>query len=387
MTQKARKTGDRASLAGPPTVRPWHDMNEKRDASPCVLGRKFVAVRTRHRNLAQAEARLKTAKANPEINAVVLERLVERRDNAQSWLSFTIATLDEHLRFAVARYDGSLDKARPHPSGRPRKAFEKDEFVKARRLVAYYHDSLTEFKLAAAAAAGTWTRSVCSAGKHGPCDEYREGTVSMKKNGKTITACKHILAEADRKPIGGHAGTEEAAKLLISSAHSVIESCKQHSGREPEVAEQLAWIEVLETAARFDPTASNMARFNTYYTYRARRATQIRSANDCPPGKTRIKGKIMACGTIHVDEDSEDSAFRHPVTQDVFTDNAMKEAVAQALSNLAPGEQEIAALYLMGDLSLRKLAEQKSLTMHQVRKLVATVTEKLQSALKSYADH
>lgn len=385
MTRKSRKT-DEDELVGPPPVRSWQDMSEKRDASPVVLGRKFVAVRTRHRKLAEAEARLRSAKADPKTEATSLERFVASRDNAQAWLNFTLATLDEHLTFAVARYDGSLDKVRPLASGKPRKACKKEEFANARRLVAYYRESLEEFKLAAAAAAGTWTRSVCSAGKHGPCNEYRTGTVTMKKNGKVITACKHLLAEQDRKPVGGHSGTDDAARRLISSAQSVIESCKQHSGREPEVAEQLAWIEVLETAARFDPTASNMARFNTYYTYRARRATQIRSANDCPPGKTRIKGKIVSHGTIHVDDDAYDGSLFHPVTNDLHDESSVKEAVAAALSKLTPEEREIAGLHLIDDVSLRKLAEQKNLTMHQARKLVANVTEKLQVSLRSYAD-
>jgi RNA polymerase sigma factor (sigma-70 family) len=383
MTLKVNKTAG-SKLVGPPEVRSWQYMNEKRDASPCVLGRKFVAVRTRHRNLAQAEARLKTAKADPETDSLLLERLVERRDNAQAWLDFTVATLKEHLTFATARYDGSLDAVRPRASGRPRKASAKEEFAKARQLVAYYGTVLDEFKLAAAATAGTWTRSVCSAGK--PCAEYRSGTVTMMKNNKKIVACKHMLADVDRKPIGGHAGTDEAARQLISSASSVIEACKQHSGREPEVAEQLAWIEVLETAARFDPTASNMARFNTYYTYRARRATQIRTDNDCPPGKMRIKGKIVSRGTIHVDDDNHDGAFLHPTTCDTFADPSMQESVAAALASLTPEEQEIAALHLVDDVSLRKLAERKNLSMHQVRKLVNSVTEKLRSALKGFAD-
>lgn len=386
MTQKARRTDEATTLVGPPAVRPWHSMDEKRDASPCVLGRKFVAVRTRHRNLAQAEARLKTAKSNPATTETAMERLVQRRDNAKAWLEFTVSTLEEHLKFAVARYDGSLDKVRPHPSGRPRKPLGKDECEKARKLVAYYRDSLEEFKLVAAAAAGSWTRTVCSAGKHGPCDEYRSGTVTMKWLNKTVAACRHLLAEQERKPIGGHDGTEEATKKLIASTSSIISRMAQVSGRETEEAEQLAWVEVMKTAARFDPTASNMARFNTYYTYWARRATQIRSANDCPPGKTRVKGKIVARGTIHVSDDEHDGSLLHPVTHDSFSDEAsMKEAVAEALTKLSPEEQEIAALYLMGDISLRKLAEQKGLSMHQVRKLVAGVTEKLQVALKSFA--
>lgn len=388
MNRKARKSTEQA-YAGPPAVRSWQDMDEKRDASPVVLKRKFVAVRTRHRNLAEAEACIRAYNELPddqvcEETHVALKR---RRDNAEAWLNFTLATLDQHLQFAVARYDGSLDAVRPLPNGRLRKTCDKKEFIKARQLVDYYRESLDEFKLAAAAAAGSWTRTVCSAAKHGACEEYRSGQTTMKKNGKVIVACKHIIADSDRHPVGGHAGSEEAVKDLIARAHSVIEFVKSHSGREPEVAEQLAWVEVLETAARFDPTISNMARFNTYYTYRARRATQIRSDNDCPPGQMRIKGRIMARGTIHIDDDQRDSAFLHPATHDIYDNNAMKEAVTSALASLPTDEQEVATQYLMGEVSLRKLAEQRNLTMHQVRKLVSNVVSKLQVSLKSFAEH
>lgn len=372
-------------LAGPPAVRPWHELNEKRDGSPCVLERKFGYVRTRHRNLAKAEALLTEVKALPanKRHPQAVENLTMRRDNAQAWLDFSIATLEEHLRFATSRYDGTLDEVRPLKSGRKRGTGKRAVIAKTRKLVTYYNEALEEFKLAAAAAAGTWKRTVCGGGK--PCAEYRSGKTKIKlSNNKVIVACKHIIAEQERAPLPGHTGTNEAVEALIEHAKPVIETFKRKSGREPEVAEQLAFIEVVETAARFDPTEGRRAKFNTYYTYRCRRATQIRAAKDAPPGKTMLKGKIIARGTIHVQNDDERSDFRHPSVED--TGFEAKQAVASALATLTTEEQEIAQRYFMEKTSLRDLAKERDCSMHQIRKLVKQVTEKLQGLLKDFAE-
>lgn len=365
-------------LIGPPNVRPWHKLNTMKDGVPCVLERKFDYVRGRHRRLAKVEAQLRECRALPaeQRHPDAIENLTMRRDNAKAWLEFSLATLEEHLRLATARSDGSLDALHPLPSGGKRSVSDK-----VAKLVAYYNEALEEFKLAAAASAGIWKRTVCGGGK--PCAEYRSGETKFKVGNKEIVACKHVIADHERKPLPGHAGTDDAVKALIEHAKPIIETFKRKSGREAEVAEQLAWIEVVETAARFDPTEGRGARFNTYYTYRCRRATQIRSPKDAPPGKTMIKGKLIARGTIHPHDDERSPDLYHPTV--VENHDGAKEAVANALALLSTEEQEVATRHLIEKVSLRKLAEERGVSLHQIRKLVTSVTTKLQASLKEFA--
>lgn len=377
-------------LVGPPAVRSWTQMDVRRDASKCVLDRKLDSVRTRHRDLAEAQALLDEVSALPKAgrHPNAIENLTKRRDNKKEWLDHTIALLKEHLEFTVARHDGRLDALRPLKGGKKRGKLKhnRKKVKESQELVAFYRDALDEFLLAAAASAGNWIRLKCKADKHGyGCAEYRSGKTTAKFNNKTITACKHVIAELNRKPVKGHSGTNEATTRLIAHAAPVIECHKRKSGREIEVAEQLAWIEVVETAARFDLSEGRKAHFNTFYTYRCRRATQIRSANDCPPGKTRIKGKIIARGTLHVHDDESSGDLFHPVVMDDENKSELKEAVTRALATLTPEEQQIASVHMIDDVSLRKLAAERGESLHQVRKMVKQVREKLQGLLKDFA--
>ena len=368
-------------LKGPRALKPWFEITR---ATPVELQRMFDRFRSRHRKLAKVEKLLREVRALPEDqrHPLAVDNLTARRNNALAHLTFSEQNLRNHLKFAVARYDGTLDEIKPLANGKMRPGRAQKNLADARATVRYYNAAIDEFCLAAAAAAGSWKRTVCGGGK--PCAEYRSGKTLMKKGNKQIVACKHVIADHARKPIAGHTGSEEAAVALIEHAKPVIDVMKRKSGREDDVAEQLAWIEVIETAAKFDLANGKHARFNTFYTWWARRATQVRSANDCPPGKTRIKGKIIARGTLHVEEGEGDSARYHPTVTD--EDNSAKEAVLLALSKLSEEEQEIATLTLMGDVSLRNLAEQKGCTVHHIRKLKAEVTEKLQAILKDFAE-
>jgi len=373
------------TLTGPRPLKPWFEITR---ASPCELEGMFDRFRSRHRKLAKAEMKLREVSALPanKRHPRAIDNLTARRDNAQAHLTFSEQNLRNHLKFALARYDGTLDEIRPLPTGLPRQGRTKDALADARATVRYYNTAIDEFCLAAAASAGSWVRYRCHASKHGPCDEFKSGKTLMKKGNKKVVACKHVIADAARKPYAGHAGSEAAAVALIARVKPVIDNMTRKSMREDDVAKQLATIEVLETAAKFDLTHGKKARFNTLYTWWARRATQVRTANDCPPGKTRIKGKIIARGTLHVDEDSDsDSARYHPTVTD--KDSLEKSAVNAALSKLSEEEREIATLTLMSDVSLRKLAEKKGCTVHYIRKMKSEVTEKLQVFLKDFAGH
>jgi RNA polymerase sigma factor (sigma-70 family) len=376
-------------LVGPPAVLPWHQITR---ASLCELKRMFGYVRTRHRNLAVVENKLRVVMATPgdKRHPRAIENLHASIENAKAYAEFTTRRLEEHMHYAMSCLDGTLDEIRPLSSGRKRgktggSGRHGKKAKEVRAFVAYALKELPTFKLVVAAAAGTWTRTVCSAAKHGACEEYKSGRTTMKKGNKVIVACKHVIADNARKPLPGHSGSEAAAAALIEHAKPVIKVMTRKSGREDEVAEQLAWIAAMEAAAQFNPAASNLARFNTYYSYKARRRTQIRTANDCPPGKIRIKGKIITRGTLNVEEGAGDSALYHPTTTN--HDNTTKNAVAEALATLGEDEREIASLYLMGDIpSLRKLAEARGTSVHQVRKMVATVSEKLRGLLADFAE-
>lgn len=334
----------RQKLHGPPTVRQWHSLNPRRDGSPCVLKRKFGYVKTRHENLARVERLLETVQTLPtsQRHPQAVENLTGSVKNHRAWLMFSCQTLEEHCKFAVSRFDGSLDELKPLESGRKRgktggNGRTKEKAGATRRLVTYLRGELP-----------------------------------------TYIACCAVSARTS--------GQNEAMKLLMQIAKPVVEKVKRESGREPDVAEQLAWTYLFEkTATKFDPASekSNMARFNTYFTPGARRATQIRTANDAPPGKMKVRGKFVTRGTLHTDEDS-DSALYHPESYD--KDSTITESVQEALKLLEEDERRFAVLRFVENVPLRDLAAEYEISVHRIRKLEADVMTKLQGFLSAYSE-
>ena len=330
MADSATKTARK----GPPAVRDWWTLNPKRDGSPCVLKRKFGYVKTHYNKLADAEAKLAEAKKLPEgrRRERKVEDLTDRVENRRAWLQFSVDTLRAHCHFAVARYTGELERVNPSGTGKKRGVTPgKKKAREIRKLVTYFEGIIPVYLQCLAVAEGT----------------------------------------SDR---------DEAMESLMTTAKPVVEVWKRKSGREADEAEQLAWIEIITTAKKFDPTSSNMSQFNTYFSWRARRATQIRKDSDCPPGRQRIKGKIVTRGTIHMDGDDGDTAAFHPTVEDDHNNEA-KSAVHEALAALSETEREIAVAHLMEGISLRKLAEIRGETVHAVRKQVNDVKDKLRGAL------
>jgi len=351
-------------LSGPPEVRPWHSLNEKRDGSPCVLARKFGYVRRHHRRVAEAEARLAKAKAEEKRRSrprpKMIENLTRRVANRRAWLEFSTRTLEEHCRFAVARYNGELDaflgRKAERRRGRTGGGGGRKKAAEIQKLVNYYLGILPTFKLAAAAAAGAWQDPA-----HADDGRYTR--------------------------LPGHAESNDALVALMKQGRNVINYCKQTSAREQDDSEQLAWMAVLETAAAFDPTASNMAQFNTYLSWKARRRTQVRKDTDCRPGTMRIKGRIISRRSLELNDDDDSTnrpAMLHPEHYD--EDISIKSAVSDALAALNDEEREIAVSYFMEKTSLRKLATERDTTVHKVRQLVAVVRKKLQGSLAAFAE-
>lgn len=331
-------------LKGPPEVRPWHTLNPRRDGSPCVLKRKFGYVKTRHKNLADAEHLLAEVSARPasERHPQAVENLTASVENWRKWLMFSIQTLQEHCRFAVGRFDGSLAEVRTlvDKNGFTRKWGQTRDPKKAketRRLVNYYLAQLSPFIACCAVSTGT-------------------------------------------------SGQNEAMRLLMQIAQPVVEKVKRESGREPEEAEQLAWKYLFEkTAHKFDPSSekSNMAAFNTFFTYGAKRATQKRTKNDAAPGEIKINGRYVRRGTLHSRDEDSDSAMFHPGTYD--EDPVTRAAVANALSRLNDVEKRFAVMRFVESMSLRQIASENGISTHQARNLEKSVGERLRDLLCDFS--
>jgi len=341
-------------LKGPPEVRSWKALNPRRDGSPCVLERKFGYVKTRHETLAKAERRLAEIKALPAVerHPGAIEDQARRIENHRAWLMFSVQTLEQHCLFATSRFDGRLDAVQPSTtsSGKPQargkfgggapKGQRQKKAADTQRLVNYYRAELP-----------------------------------------TYVACCAVSA--------GHSGQNEAMKLLMQIAQPVVAKVVRTSGREAEVAEQLAFIYLFEkTATKFNPVdpKSNMAAFNTFFTYGAKRATQKRTKADAAPGEIKLpgkEGKFAQRGTLHSRDDDGDSAMVHPGTYD--EDPITRESVANALSSLTEDEKQFAVMRFIEKVSLRQIADESEVSLHLTRKMEKRVGDRLRELLCDFA--
>ena len=343
------------ALKGPPEVRLWNTLNPRRDGSPCVLERKFGYVKTRHENLAKAERQLSEVKALPAVerHPSAAENLKNRAENHRAWLMFSIQTLEQHCLFAVSRFDGALDAVQPAttPSGKLRqrgkvgggapKGCRRKKAVDVQRLVNYYRAELPTYLACCAVSTGT-------------------------------------------------SGQNEAMKLLMRISQPVIAKVVRTSGREAEVAEQLAITYLFEkTAAKFNPAdpRSNMAAFNTFFTYGAKRATQKRTKADAAPGEIKLPGKdgkFVRRGTLHSYDEDNNSDMFHPGTYD--DDQVTRSAVANALSSLAEDEKQFAIMRFVEKMSLRQIADENEITTHCARGMEKRVGGRLRELLCDFAE-
>ena len=325
-------------LVGPIDVTPWHELTR---ASPCELDRKFGYVRTRHKNLAKAERLLIKVSALPvnQRHPDAIDNLNARANNHRAHLAFCCRTLEEHCKFAVARFDGSLDKLKPLAHGKKRgktggNGRTPKAAAKIKRLVNYYLNELPTYFA---------------------CCAVSEGT----------------------------SGQDDAMRLLMQTAAPVVAMIRKKSPRGPEMAEQLAWEALWQKASpKFDPTKSNMPRFNTYFCQWARRVNQVRTYADYPPGTIKIDGKFVVPSSLSVDED-HGSDMRHPEVYD--KDFVLQNAVQTAMAGLSETQREFAQLRWIEKAPVRVLTERLGLSKHMLRKLEVSVAEKLQYVLRDFA--
>lgn len=331
---KLEKEGDRKRssrppkvLKGPPAVIPWYERDPRRDGSPCVIARKFGYVLTHHKRLKEAEDALKAARERRASSCVIAD-LEARVANQMAWLKFSEDTLESCLKFAQARLDGSLEQYQPSVKGRGKTNKHYHE------QILHYVRVFESWKLAKTAAAG-------------------------------------------------HSKSNEAMEKLMSYSEAVVAVFRRKSGREADDADQQAMLGLLQAANEYDPLNEKRASFNTFARWKIMRATQIRKASHCAPGKTMVNGKIVTRGHIEVtDEESRSDAF-HPVTQH---DDARELDVQHALAQLTEDERELIDQHVMQNVSIRQLAEERGQSVHVLRNTIKKAKEKLARLLEAHRE-
>lgn len=335
-----------APLRGPKPVIPWYNLNPRRDASPCVIRRKFEYTKTNLEKLAYAERLLDAVSSLPpdQRHPDAIENLQMRVTNAQEWFRFSEQTLRNAVRYAMARIkpdsdDGEFLRAM-HPGRKPKGRINRRQH----KLIRYYSDTLDEFILA-----------------------------------------KRVAAN--------YSGSGEALQALMQQAASVIQLCKKRSPREDDDAKQQGVLGLLRAARGFYPHRENeaikdgkldkLARFNTYSKMWVHREMEARRSGACKPGMAVEQGKHITVASIDAQPAKEatkdGSDYWHPVAEE--PDHALSVDVRDALANLQPLEQEMINRVILRGEKISELAREKDTPHHKLRATLKRAKEKLSVAL------
>ena len=331
---------------GPSEVTPWLEVT--RD-SPVVLARKLGYIVTHHNKLALAEKDLNKATTDGK-RSVVLQSLRDKVMNTQAYLNFSVQTLTNHVRHAMARAEPtSPDGVLLREEGSQRKRYGPKPLAfrrprkEALRKIRYYATILEEYKLAKAACAG-------------------------------------------------HSGSNDALKGLITHAQSVIQNFANSQFKEREDAEQLAIMSLLKSAKAFNPTHGAMARFNTYAWWKARKSVECRATRDCKPGLAVVPDedgppgdkKLVTVCSINAPAKGKDDAkdAYHPRT--TVIDAGRTIDVAKALSQLSEVEQAAVRGVLMESKSLRQIARETDFSARRLRDALDRGSDKLRRLLSAF---
>ena len=149
---KTSRKQDPLYRKGPEEVIPW--LQVTRD-SPVELDRKFGYIVTHHTMLASAEKKLKDVIKTGKCKSVIRVQK-EKVANNKSWLTFSVETLTNHVRHAIARCTpNSADGILLREQGRQRKRYCANKPLRFRRpskpaqkKIRYYATILEEYKLA-----------------------------------------------------------------------------------------------------------------------------------------------------------------------------------------------------------------------------------------------
>jgi RNA polymerase sigma factor (sigma-70 family) len=315
---------------GPEEVIPW--LQVTRD-SPVELDRKFGYIVTHHTMLASAEKKLGEVTKAGKCKSVIRTQK-EKVANNKAWLTFSVQTLTNHVRHAMARCSpNSEDGILLREHGNQRKRYGSDKPLRfrkprkaAQKKIRYYATILEEYKLAKAACAG-------------------------------------------------HSGSNDALLGLIQHAQSVIQNFTNSTFKEKEDAKQLAIMSLLKTAKAFNASHKSMARFNTYAWWKARKSVECRATRDCKPGIAIVpdedgpKGqkKLVSVASINAAPKGKEAArdVYHPAT--VTSDEGCRMDVARALGELEEMERLAVVGVLMENKSLRQISRESGISARRLR--------------------
>ena len=309
-------------LSGPPDVIPW---DKRTRASPVEIRRAFTYLVTRHKRLAQAEARLKRIQMLPmQRHPDAITNAQASVENARAWLAFSADTLDSLVRFAAARIDGTLPCSSRRPRGRTNRRWHQ--------TLRYYAAVLEEFKTAKCASAG-------------------------------------------------HSASSDALIKLIRHSKSVVSFYVSRSKRESDDAEQEAMLGLLKAAEAFDPAHAKMARFNTYAQWKIRRAVEARTAAVLKPGTTYdAEGRHVWSRSVETQDDGDvHPDIFHPTTKDQSP--GLSEDLRSALSILTEDERAIVQRRFVDYESVRHISLSMGIPQHRLAKRIVDIQARLQRVL------
>jgi len=346
-TKKAKSYARSKPLKGPPAVTPWWAFNVRTGGqpSPVVIRRKLGYVTTRMNNLAKWEKVYAEEEAKPEDerHPKALDNIRVSVKNAERWLQYSAQTLRNAVRFALARIE-----------------HDSEDHIELRRL-------RTDHGMAFVHKTGIGVRN-------------KEFHADLRYYAKVLD--EFLLAKT---AVSGTSGADAAMQEIWKLCKKAIAVYKGKSGRETDDAEQQAALGIMRACKKFDPGKGGLARFATYSSHWIRRMSQARKASDCRPGLTIKGGEYKFVGTLNVStEDSDDRADKfHPKAK--VADVNLQLDVRKALDALPELERELAERHLLGNEKVKALAEEKNISVGQVRSALLTAKEQLAKLLKSHA--
>ena len=381
-----RKSKFAATLKGPPAVREWPTMDPGKDGSPCVIKRRFQYWQTNLNKLSAAEKALQGYLDGPgEKHQVDIEALQLRIENRKSWVRFSADTLRNSIRFARARINPDSEDYELLMNICPKCGID------TRHELNVVHDEATHF-VSVSLQSGKSELRCMSCYQAEPYAKARLG-VTRKPRGRLNRKFHKELRYYDnvldsffcaKKAAAGNSMSDAAINELMAMAGSTISHFKFKTAREAEDAEQQGMVGLLEAARKFDPTASNLAKFTTYASFWIRRRAQARKTSHCRPGVAIVKGKHKTTSSIQNSDRDEGHADRfHPGAKVI--DHDLKLDVQAALGALSKLSRQIMIDRLIHKEPLRDIASKYSLPVTKVRLIIDGGTAHLAEALADHA--
>ena len=377
-----RKSKFAADLKGPPPVREWHSMDPSKDGSPCVLKRRFHYWETNLKRLTGAERKLENyLKSSKVPQQIDVDALNARIDNRRDRFEFSVATLRNSIRFAMARinpdsedYQILMNTCPKCKCDATKLGFDKP-FVSVR-----LENGKTEVRCEWCAEqhpSVKITHGVKRRPRGRPNQKFHK---ELRYYGRMLD--DYINA---KQAVAGNSLSAASLELLLKKTAKSVGHFRNQSAREGEDADQQAVMGLMEAAEKFNPDAkvSKFAQFTTYASLWVRRRTQARKTSHCRPGMAIIKGKHVSTARIETSDSEEGRADRfHPGTSKPNPGLVMD--VNDALSKLDPVHSEIVVQHLVHKITYRELETKYGMSINRLRSIIAVSKEALASTLKDH---